>query len=323
MAFFDDGVESNSSLTDNDNSKSRIGLLMTQQLQGDAVFTFNFETALGLTGSASLNGADNSLDAHYSRTELRKLEVTYETPTLGKFSFGQGGMSADGASEADFSGTGVAAYVGISKIAASQALRFSDGTPSNVVTGGTNTTFDGSRRFRVRYDTPTDNGFSGSVSAGKEVLVSGVDTEYYDLGARYSEDYGDYSVDARAAYSFRSSIDDLLVGSMAVIHNPTGLNVAIAGGRQIDSDARYGYIKAGLTRDYTSYGATSFSIDYYNGNDFFVTGSDTSSVGVAVVQQLDAYDTELYATYRTYDFDSAPASYNDLDVTFVGARWSF
>lgn len=319
----DDGVETNTGLTDNDNSNSRIGLLMTQQMQGGGTFAFNFETALGLTGSASLNGDDNSFDADYRRTELRKLEVSYETPTLGKFSFGQGSMSADGASEADFSSTGVAAYVGINDIAASQTLRFADGSLSNIVTGGTNTTFDGSRRFRVRYDTPTFSGFSGSVSAGKEVLSSGVDTEYYDLGARYSQDYGDYSVDARAAYSFRSSLDDLLVGSMAVLHNPTGLNLAVAGGKQIDSDENYAYVKAGLSREYTSYGATSFSIDYYDGDDFFVTGSDTASVGVAVVQRLDDYNTEIYATYRTYDFDSAPAAYKDLDVTLVGARWKF
>jgi hypothetical protein len=46
-------------------------------------------------------------------------------------------------------------------------------------------------------------------------------------------------------------------------------------------------------------------------------------VGVAVVQRLDAYNTELYATHRTYDFDDPSASYQDLDVTFVGARWKF
>ena len=82
-------------------------------------------------------------------------------------------------------------------------------------------------------------------------------------------------------------------------------------------------VKAGITRDYIAAGETSFSVDYYDGNDFVVAGSSTSSVGVAVVQRLDAYNTELYATHRSYDFDDASASYQDLDVTFVGARWEF
>lgn len=276
----DDGVDRNTSFVDNDNSNSRIGLLMTQELQDGASFRFNIETALGFTGSAALNGADNGFDVEYRRTELRKLEVSYSTPTLGTFSFGQGSMSADGASEADLSSTGVAAYVGISDIAGSQSLRFGNGAVSNASIGGTNTTFDGSRRFRVRYDTPSYNGFSGSVSAGQEVLSSGNDTEYYDLGARYDQDYGDYTVDARLAYSFRSSADDLVVGSMAVLHNPTGLNAAFAAGKQIDADENYAYVKLGLTREYISYGATSVSIDYYDGSDFIAVGSDTSSVAL-------------------------------------------
>lgn len=78
-----------------------------------------------------------------------------------------------------------------------------------------------------------------------------------------------------------------------------------------------------MTRDYLAVGSTSFSIDYYNGNDFVVAASSTSSVGVAVVQRLDQYNTELFATHRSYEFDSASASYQDMDVTFVGARWKF
>ena len=319
----DDGVNRETSLTDNDNSNSRIGLTMTRELQDGASFRFNVETALGFTGSASLNGADDGFDASYRRTELRKLEISYSTPAIGKFSFGQGSMSADGAAEADLSGTGVAAYVGINDLAGSQVLRFGNGTLSNVALADTSATFNGTRRFRVRYDTPAFNGFSGSVSAGKEILTRGNDTEYYDLGATYDREYGDYTVDARFAYSFRSANDDLVVGSMAVLHGPTGLNAAFATGKRIGSDSSYGYVKAGLTRDFVNYGATSFSVDYFDGSDFIATGTNTSSVGVAVAQQLDAYNTELYATHRSYTFESAPAAFQDLDVTLVGARWQF
>lgn len=213
--------------------------------------------------------------------------------------------------------------MGINEIAGSQQLRFADGTLSTLAIGGTNSSFDGSRRFRVRYDTPVFNGFSASVSYGQEVLKSGDDNDYYDVGTRYVQDYGDYSVDARLGYSFRDTSNDLVMGSAAVLHQPTGLNLAVSAGRRVAGDADYAYIKAGITRDYIAAGSTSFSVDYYDGNDFVVAGSSTSSVGVAVVQRLDAYNTELYATHRTYDFDDPSASYQDLDVTFVGARWKF
>ncbi len=319
----DDGVDSTSAFTDNDNSNSRIGLKMTQALQGGSELKLTFETGLGLTGSSSLNGQDNDFDAEYRRTELRKLDVAYRTPTMGTFSFGQGSTSTDGSAEADYSGTGVAAYVGINDIAGGQTLRFADGTMSAVNIGNTNSSFDGGRRLRVRYDTPVFSGFSASVSAGQEVLKSGDNNDYYDVGTRYAKDYGDYKVDARLGYSFRDSSNDLVMGSAAVLHAPTGLSLAVSTGRRVGGDADYAYVKAGLTRDYMAIGSTSFSVDYYNGNDFVVSGSSTSSVGVAVVQRLDQYNTELYATYRTYEFNSAAASYQDMDVTFVGARWKF
>lgn len=319
----DDGVDSNTSAVDNDNSNSRIGLTMTQALQNGGELKFTFETALGLTGSSSLNGSDNGFDVEYHRTELRKLDFAYTTATSGTFSFGQGSTSTDGYAEADLSGTGVAAYVGINDIAGSQLLRFEDGTLSTVSIGSTSSTFDGSRRLRIRYDTPSFSGFTASVSAGQEVLTSGDDNNYYDVGMRYGKDFGDYTVDTRLGYSFRDTSNDLLMASAAVLHQPTGLNLAVSAGKQIDADSNYAYIKAGLKRDFLSVGSTAFSVDYYSGNDFVVAGSGTSSVGVAIVQRLDRYNTELYATYRTYDFDSTSASYQDLDVTFIGARWKF
>lgn len=319
----DDGVDSNTSVADNDNSNSRIGLSMTQALQNGAELRFTIESALGLTGTYDLNGSDNGFSVDYHRTELRKFDIAYKTAISGTFSFGQGSTATDGYAEADLSGTGVTAYVGVSDIAGGQLLRFADGTLSTVAIGNTNDSFDGGRRFRVRYDTPTFSGFTASVSAGQEVLTSGDDNDYYDVGLSYETDYGNYTLDTRLGYSFRDTTDDLLMASAAMLHQPTGLSLAVSTGKRIDGDADYAYIKAGLTRDFLSVGSTAFSIDYYSGDDFAIAGSSTSSVGVAVVQRLNQYNTEIYATYRTYDFDSASASYQDLNATFVGVRWKF
>ena len=319
----DDGFDTETALTDNDNSNSRFGLIFRQDLQDGAQFRFHFETALGLRGSSSITRTDNDFDAEYRRTELRKFEIIYDTASFGTFSFGQGSIATDSAAEADFSGTSVIAYSSLQDQAGNQEFRLAGGAGSGVSVGNAFSAFDGGRRLRVRYDTPDYNGFRLAVSAGQEVLASGNDDEFYDLGVTYNRDYGAYRVAGRLGYSVRDSAEELVLGSAAILHEPTGLSLALAGGQQQQGDAGYVYLKAGLQRDWFSFGRTHLSLDYYSGDDFAVAGSESSSVGLAVVQKIDAYDLELYASYRTFEFEASGAQFEDLDVTFVGARWRF
>jgi len=319
----DNGAFDETALTDNDNSNSRVGLILRQDLANDAELRFHFESALGLTGSSAINGADNGFDFEYRRTELRKFEVIYETADYGTFSFGQGSTSSDDKAEADFSGTTVAAYSNLSDLAGSQEFQLATGGGSGIDVGDTFSNFDGARRFRIRYDTPSFSGFTFTASAGEEVLRSGDDNDYYDFGAKYDQDYGDMRVAARLGYSIRDSDEELLLGSLAVLHEPTGLNAAFSSGRQDEGDASYYYIKAGIKQEWFAIGETRLSIDYYDGSDFEVIGSESSSVGVAVVQKVDSANLEIYATYRSYELDNAGPDVLDQDVTFIGARWRF
>lgn len=319
----DDGFDTNTSLSDNDNSNSRVGVIFKQGLENGGEFRFHFETAIGLTGSSSINGDDNDFDAEYRRTELRKFEIIYDTASIGTFSFGQGSIATDSVAEADFSGTSVIAYSSVNDQAASQEFRLSNGTLSGVNVGNAFSAFDGGRRFRIRYDTPEFNGFGFAVSGGQEVLASGNDDEFYDFGLTYDRDYGAYKVAARLGYSIRDSDEELLLGSAAVLHEPTGLSLAIAGGRQQEGDASYVYLKGGLQRDWFDFGRTHLSVDYYDGDDFAFAGSSSTSVGLTVVQKIDARNLELYASYRTFELDGNGQNFEDLDVTFVGARFRF
>ncbi|MGJ8544304.1 MAG: porin [Sulfitobacter sp.] len=319
----DDGFGSETAFTDNDNSNSRVGLIFKQGLDNGSEFRFHFETALGLTGSSALSGDDTDFDAEYHRTEIRKLEFIYDTASIGKFSFGQGTIATDGAAGSDLSGTGLIANVSLDDLAGSQEFRLSNGAASGISVGDGFSSLDGSRRFRVRYDSPTYNGFGFALSAGKEVLTSGNDNEYFDFGVNYEREYGDFEVASAIGYSFRDSAEELLAASAAALHKPTGLSLAVAAGQQKEGDDSYVYVKGGLQRDWFSVGRTYLSLDYYAGEDFAITGSESSSVGLAVVQDIEKYDVELYATYRSYEFESAGSAYEDLDVTFVGARWKF
>lgn len=319
----DDGTQSESFISDNDNSNTRIGAIWESGLSNGAKLKFHFESALGLTGSSSVTIDDNGLDFDWRRTELRKFEVVYSTPTLGSFSFGQGSTATDGNAEADFSGTSVITYSSVSDLAGSIAFRPLGGASSGIDIGDTFNTFDGARRFRVRYDTPDFSGFTLSASAGEEVLSEGNDDEFYDLGLRYARDYGDIKVDGRLGYAWISGGDERAIGSLAVLHTPTGLNAAISGGQQSGDNEDFVYVKLGYIQNWLPFGSTAISLDVYEGNDFAIAGSESASVGLGVVQRFDDQNLEVYAAYRTFEFEEATTAVEDIDVMVVGARWKF
>lgn len=319
----DDGFDTETNLTDNDNSNSRVGIIFRQGLNNGGEFRFHFETAIGLTGSSSITRTDNDLDLEYRRRELRKFEIIYQTARIGTFSFGQGSIATDGSAEADFSGTSVIAYSSLQDQAGAQEFRLAGGGASGVTVGNAFSAFDGGRRFRVRYDTPTYRGVGFAVSAGQEVLASGNDDEFYDFGLTYNREFGAFKVAGRLGYSIRDSAEELLLGSAAMLHEPTGLSLAVASGRRQQGDDTYLYVKAGLQRDWVDFGRTYLSLDYYRGDDFQIAGSESTSVGIAAVQKVDRYGLEIFASYRTYAFDAGGAASEDLNVTFVGARWKF
>ena len=321
----DDGIEDETFFTDNDVSNTRIGFNWTNDFGDGRSLRFNFETGLGLNGSSAVNIDDTDLDIDWEDTELRKFEFIYKTPDIGTFSLGQGSTAADGVAESDLSGTGVIAYSGIADLAGGFEFRDTGGGFTGVSIGDAFKNFDGNgRRFRIRYDTPSFNGFVFSVSGGEEVLADGNDNEYYDVGAKYVADYGDIKVDGRLGYSWVSSNNGKLTGSISGLHAPSGVSFTLAGGaEQDDGNDEFIYTKLGWEQNWIAQGSTALSIDYTDGNDFAIDGSDSTSIGLAVVQNIDDYNLEIFGSYRTFELDSAGVNYEDIDVFVAGARWKF
>jgi len=68
----------------------------------------------------------------------------------------------------------------------------------------------------------------------------------------------------------------------------------------------------------------AFSLDYTKSTNFPTGSDDGYSYGLAIVQALDDYGTELYAQYRLYSLDrDGNPSVEDLNVGTVGARVKF
>ena len=322
---FDDGVSSTSELADNTNSNSRVGLWIRQPF-GQSTFAFNFETALGLRPSSGISQTFTPKGVNWQRTSIRKVDFSLKTPAAGTFYFGQGSMATDGVAEVDLSGTTLVTYVSVPDTAGAMRFRTSAGVLSGNTIGGSFSDFDGARRGRIRYDTPSLSGFTLSASYGEEILVQNSNLDTADIALRYSGEVGDIRMKGAIGYARTDPGTGIkrndTIGSFSLLH-ASGFNVTVAAGRRSGGGGDYGYGKLGYQADWFPVGMTALSVDYYRGSDRTVAGSKSTSMGVGAVQKFDNSNVEAYLGYRTYELSEPGTSYQDASSVLFGARWKF
>ncbi|WP_424984353.1 porin [Microbulbifer sp. S227A] len=322
---FDDGEETTSDVVDNSASNSRIGLWVRQSF-GANELAFNFETALGLRASGALSQDFTPKGVNWQRRNIRKVDLSYKTDRYGTFYIGQGSMSTDGVAEVDLSGTSLATYVAIPDTAGAFRFRDSAGALSGRFIGGSFGDFDGGRRGRVRYDTPSFANFTLSVSWGEEILVEDSDLESTAIALRYKNTVGDFRIEGALGYAEIRPAENVdkfndTIGSVSVLHS-SGVSVTLAAGDR-SSSGTYTYGKLGYQADWLSIGKTALSVDYYQGRDRSVDGAEADSVGIGAVQSFDDANVQAYLGYRTYELTEPSASYQDASSVMFGARWKF
>ena len=322
---FDDGGETTSGIVDNGNWNTRLGATFSQPIQ-DVTLRLRFESGLGLRNSAliSQNGKPDWVD--WQRTSLRWFEVAVDT-NYGTLSGGQGSSASDGTAGLDDSFTFHAGATDSSDGFGSFLFRDATGTLTNISVGQVNNSFDGARRFRIRYDTPDVHGVTLATSYGRNILVSSDDTDYYDAAIRWTGEFGDFAVRSAASYQWLDDPNgpnsERAAGSATVVHTPTGLNFAASAGQEIDG-ADYYWIRGGWRTALFTFGTTSLSADYYSGRDFVSNGSRTENFGLYAVQSFDAAPIDLYAGWRRFTFsDRSGRSYQDADGILIGVRAFF
>ena len=322
---FNDGDETTSGIVDNGNWNTRLGFTITQPLENSTI-RYRFETGLGLRNSAAISQEFEPDWIDWQRTSLRWFEAAFDTK-YGTLSLGQGSTASDGTAGLDDSFTFQAGATDSSDGFGSFRVRDGNGDLTDVTVGQVNNSFDGARRFRIRYDTPVYEGVMLSTSYGQNILTSGDDTDYYDVAIRWTGDVGDFSVRSAAGYQW---LDDpngentrRLAGSVSVVHAPTGLNFAFSAGEQIDG-ANYIWTRLGWQTNYFAMGRTNLSVDYYKGNDFLSDGAKTENYGIYAVQTIDAAAVDVYAGWRRFTYsDQLGGSYQDAEGILVGARFFF
>ena len=325
VLHYDDGQEGFTNFVDNDNSSSRARVQLFSTLD-DWKFEAIFEAEYQPLASNTVSQLNDTPDWDFPQTNIRKAEVSFANERFGKLWLGQGSMASDGSAEVDNSGTSVISYSSIADSAGGYFFRFAGDGLSDVTVGSAFSNFDGmGRKFRVRYDTPTFHGFGLRTSYGKDELAEKNDP-LYDIAATYSGDFEEVDLDAALAYSRNEATDaDIVSGSISGLHKPTGLSLTVAAAREINNgiEGSYGYVKLGYQREFFEIGKTAFSIDYYFGHDIAAAGSDSNSVGLAAVQNIDDYNLQLWALYRNYQYEDSAGEYADGQAVFGGAIFKF
>ncbi len=328
----DDGDHTETNLVDNDLSNSRVGLELLQPYGQGLMFGFKFETALSLPNSTEYDQDGHSFTDGWDRTDIRHVDF-WLSGNWGKVSVGQGSMASDGAAEVDLSYVGTALYAYTADANASFLYRDDFDVLSGPTIGATTDDFDGSRRARLRYDTPSLAGFTISAAYGRNELAHNDDADYYDIAVRYRNTFANgVEFAAGLAYSERNDDgdsrdrNDVIASGSVLLQN--GLSFTAAAGRRDNdaagaSDPEYYYLKVAYEADWFAFGKTGIGVHYYDGEDFNEDGSDSEVWGIGAVQRIDAWNVDAYLTYQQHSFDGDTESYQDVDTVMLGARWKF
>ncbi|WP_425045408.1 porin [Primorskyibacter sp. S87] len=321
----DDGVEKYNNLVDSTHSNSRVGLWVRQPTSAGQ-FSFNFETALGLRQSNMVSQNFKPDALHWRRVNIRKVDFALETDRAGKFYFGQGSMASDLIAHSDLSGTALVIYSAIGDSSGGFRFRDTTGALTGPTIGAATPDFDGGRRGRIRYDSPSFSGFTVSASYGEEILAQNVDFKATDITLRYKGEFGATKMVAGLAYAHRkpnanTTLKDTL-GSFSLLHE-SGFNFTMAAGSRQNAGS-YTYAKFGYQADWLAVGKTALAIDYYHGRDTGLTnGSRAKVLGVGAVQKFDSQNVEAYLGLRKYEYSQPGTAYQDISSLFMGARWRF
>ncbi|WP_299356572.1 porin [uncultured Shimia sp.] len=329
---YDDGLVRNTFVpVDNSNASTRVGFLW----QLYPVFGLNavarFEGGITPRASNAMSQLDSSGSGFsFDGTHVRKLELILDSARFGTLSFGQGSTATDSIAEIDLSQTKVTAYSAVSQTAGGQYLRLANGSLSTLVIGnvfdnfdGDNVTgynSDGSRKLRIRYDSPSFKGFKFSAAAGKDTVTNNPAT-HLDMALRYEGKFDKFQFSGGIGYSDHEA-RKVTSGSLSALHYDTGVNITVALGSE-NASGDYTYVKLGLIREIVAAGDTAFSFDYYDGKGLGVAGSSSRSYGLAVSQQIKKKNIEIFGLIRRYEYADPTNLYKPSVAVLAGVRWKF
>jgi predicted porin len=319
LLLFDDGVDSDAFIVDNDHSGSRVGFQGRALIKPGWQAGFNIE--LDIQDSATNRVTRDNDEGIADEIRIRQNYVFIESERLGKISLGQQSTATDGINEVVLGNS-----IADSKdLFSSFSVRTSGGGDSGFEVGDLIDNLDGDRNDVVRYDSPSIFGFILTASWG--------DNDLADVALRFKKEFNSIRIAAGIGYQWDEQVEgdekEVLSGSFSAMHVPSGIYVAASAGQvsfeaDVD-DGTFYYGQLGIEKKLLPYGSTTIYGEYgvYDGISAVAAadGIESERYGFGVVQKIDAAAMELYGQYRQYSFNEADLE--DFTTVLIGSRIKF
>lgn len=354
LLVWDDGIDSDAYVVDNDYSSTRFRLKGSATMKPGWKAGFLIELAVTDENSEAVSQADDDFQ-NDTRIQTRHANWYIESERYGRITVGQGSPATDDLGDITLGGglSSASLYAGSGFF-----VRSSGGGAFSSLTWGmlADVADPSARGDLIRYDTPSIYGFILSTSWGED--------DFFDVALRFQKEWNSVRIAAGVGYSFDGddeffstspsspNVDvERIFGSASVMHVPTGVYLSLAAGTQerndvnsavnadID-DASFYYAQLGITKKFTSYGATTLFVEYGEYDDYqnglniagnTLAGSNVTRYGFGVTQAFDSAALELYANFTFLEADllldvgegTIRLDTEDLSLGLVGARIKF
>jgi predicted porin len=344
LLIWDDGLDSDAYIVDNDTSGTRIGFKGEAAMRPGWKAGFNVEMDVQDAASDQVDN-DTDFDDPADQIVIRMSNVYIESERLGRFTIGQQSTAGDGAAEVVLGNSlsNASLYIGNDFL-----VRFDDGTSTGLRLDQWLTSLDSSRDDVIRYDSPSIYGFIVSASWG--------DDDYADIALRYKSEWNSVRIAAAIAYQWDETGDgslfndqtsfgdtNSLYGSISIMHLPTGLYGALSAGNLevdlgVNDSANYWYAQLGVERKVLPYGSTTLYGEYGRYSDFAavfdgdaltdIGDSEVDRWGFGVVQKFDSAALEIYVQATFWSFDAVQNNgvaldLEDITTGMIGSRIKF
>jgi len=335
LLFADDGTQSKWFHVDNEASGTRLGATGTGTVMPGLRAGFRLEFDFQSNESQRVNfgpiapvsnfpAHDEDVGGFAERHADAWIEGAW-----GRINIGQGDGAANGATESDLSGTGMANGIGVADLGGGFAHRTAAGALVGTHTvGATINQQDFESRYdRLMYVTPNFAGFRGQVSWGQSGNADVREASLW-YGAKLG---GLGEIAAAVGWSEQGAVapnaakDETVGGSISWLHG-SGLNVTLSysnrdnpvGAGATGRDSTFTYAKVGW-----KFGTHAIAVDYAMGDDFVATGDEAKMYGIGYVWNPIRF-LELYAAYKIHELDlGIGTSLEDVKIATIGTRVRF
>jgi len=293
VMFWDDGIESNQYVVDNDFAQTRFRMGGKAKISDDWTAGYLIEIGVDNASSDGVTQFDDNANqggklggatgGGSSFLEVRQSKWFIKNKSLGGVTVGLGSGAQDDLYK--WGNVGKAYSDAELHYNGRMLLRRADGSTLNVSSNSSSpdlnwdalaNNLDNSRTNNVRYDSPEIAGFVLSASWGED--------DIWDMALRFDQKFGNFHIKAGVAYT--DDVDDAVSGgvpsrndgpkdvvaSLGISEKTTGLYFYGATGHReiddqpvvagVDDDAHYYYGQVGINTELVSIGKTNFHVDY-------------------------------------------------------------